>query len=424
MDRAFLFLQGPHGPFFARLARQLGAAGAEVLRVGFNAGDRAFWPRHLPYRAFTADLSDWPATCGRIMDETRVTDLVLYGDTRFQHAAAVTEARARGLRIHVFEEGYLRPYWITYERDGSNGHSRLMTLTDAAIAAVLDADAPDLPNPPATWGAMREHIFYGAVYHGLGLVANRRYRAVRPHRDRSVAAEARLYLKLLALMAPHRLERALATRRIRRGGFPYHLVLLQLAHDASFRDHGPFPDMESFLSEVIDGFARGAPAHHHLVFKAHPLEDGRVPLRAAIARLAHARGVAGRVHFVRGGKLARLLDEARTAITVNSTAAHQALWRGIPVKAYGRAIYARPGFTSARPLDGFLAAPDPPDPARYRRFRAYLLATSQVPGSFYSAAGRRKILRRISDMMLAEADPYAAAERGNSAPSTFMTLVK
>ena len=46
--------------------------------------------------------------------------------------------------------------------------------------------------------------------------------------------------------------------------------------------------MTEFLAVVMDGFAKGAPPHHHLVFKAHPLEDGRVPLRAEITRRTHA----------------------------------------------------------------------------------------------------------------------------------------
>ncbi|MDT8327681.1 MAG: hypothetical protein RQ750_09910, partial [Roseovarius sp.] len=42
-NRAFLFLQGPHGPFFQKLGQMLRRANAEVWRVGFNAGDQAFW---------------------------------------------------------------------------------------------------------------------------------------------------------------------------------------------------------------------------------------------------------------------------------------------------------------------------------------------------------------------------------------------
>ncbi len=415
MQRRYVFLQGPHGPFFGQLARRLARLGADVTRVGFNAGDRAFWPRALPYRAFRGNLADWPGALDAILDDTNATDLVLYGDTRAIHACAITAAQARGLRLHVFEEGYLRPYWVTYERGGANGHSRLMDIGADEIAAAIGSDPPPLTNPPAKWGAMRAHIFYGALYQFCVLAFNRRYRALAPHREMPLAREAVLYLKLMLLMVPHWLERIVATRRVLRGGFPYHLVLLQLAHDASFRDHGPFADMGAFLDEVIAGFSRGAPAHHKLVFKAHPLEDGRYPLRATIRRMARAHGVADRVCFVRGGKLARLLDGASSAVTVNSTAAHQALWRGLPVKAFGRAIYGGRGFTSEQSLVHFFARPDPPDMAAYTRFRHYLLATSQLIGSYYSAAGRAQLMRRIIDLIHSESDPYALLKRGNLA---------
>ena len=142
----------------------------------------------------------------------------------------------------------------------------------------------------------------------------------------------------------HGIERRIATRRIRHGGFPYHLALLQLEHDASFRMHSPFASMREFLEIVMRGFAEGAPKHHHLVFKAHPLEDGRAPLAQEIARLSAELGVASRVHFLRGGKLAELLNQARSAVTVNSTAGQQVLWRGIPLKVFGQAVFAKPEF--------------------------------------------------------------------------------
>ena len=193
---------------------------------------------------------------------------------------------------------------------------------------------------------------------------------------------------------------------MRHGGFPYHLVLLQLAHDANFLDHGPFPDQASFLDVVFRGFAEGAPRHHHLVLKAHPLEDGREPLRPLIRRLTWKYGLKGRVHFLAGGKLARLLDTARTALTVNSTAAEQALWRAKPLKVFGRAVYGRPEFVSDQPLAEFFRAPQAPDLAAYLTYRSFLLATCQVPGGFYGAISRRKLLRQLPDMMLAEAGPY------------------
>jgi capsular polysaccharide export protein len=411
-DRTFLFLQGPHGPFFWQLSRKLRAAGASIWRVGFNGGDRGFWPGRADYIAFRNRPEAWPETLRGLLSERGVTDLVLYGDSRPLHAEAIAAARVAGVTVHCFEEGYLRPHWVTYERGGVNGHSPLTkTGLPAMRHALRDSDA-DLPDAPARWGEMRQHVFYGAAYHGMIVAGSAAYPRYRPHREIGVGWEFLLHLRRLALMPAHSIGRRLATRRLIQGAFPFHLVLLQLEHDASFRVHSPFATMSDFLNVVIDGFARGAPAHHHLVLKAHPLEDGRVPVAAEIRRLAAARALTGRVHFLRGGKLAVLLNQARSAVTVNSTAGQQALWRGLPLKVFGRAVYAKPEFVSAQPLAEFFARPTRPDRRAYRDFRRYLLQTSQVPGGFYSAAGRRCLLRQVVDMMLSPEDPYDAVLAG------------
>ena len=422
--RRILFLQGPHGPFFWRLGRMLRAAGAEIWRVGFNRGDEAFWRDPASYIAYCGRPEDWPARLEEIFEQKAITDIVLYGDTRPIHAQAVQAARRRGIRVHVFEEGYLRPYWVSYERDGANGNSRLMQMSVARMRAALKDAELDLPAAPARWGDMRQHVFYGALYHWFVMFRNRRYRHFRPHRDLPVTREFALYLKRLLFMPLRAGRRWRASARIRRGGFPYHLVLLQLEHDSSFQMHSPFSTMPEFLALVIEGFAKGAPPHHHLVFKAHPLEDGRVDLEREIARLAQAQGVGARVHYVPGGKLARLLDHARSAVTVNSTAAQQALWRGLPVKVFGAAVYAKPEFVSTQSLPDFFARPTRPDSRAYRDYRHYLLETSQVPGGFYSARGRRRLLRQVVDMMLAEHDPYEALSRGTAAPRQHLQLVR
>ena len=422
-ERVFLFLQGPHGPFFHRLGRMLSRAGADVWRVGFNMGDRIFWPGRHNFIAYRDAPEAWGAALEQILTDKSVTDIVLYGDTRPIHATAVEAAKTRGLRIHVFEEGYMRPYWVTYERGGANGHSRMMDLQVETMRRDLENSDMDTALPPASWGDMRQHIFYGALYHGFVLLMNRGYRGFRPHRSISVRKEFALYLQRLVLMPAQAVDRRIATWRIRHGGFPYHLALLQLEHDSSFQMHSPFGSMTGFLETVIDGFAKGAPQHHHLVVKAHPLEDGRVPVQRELKRLARAYGVAKRVHYVRGGKLAQLLDEARSAVTVNSTAAQQVLWRGIPLKTFGEAVYAKPDFVSTKPLKDFFAGAERPDRKAYRDYRRYLLETSQIAGGFYSARGRRQLLRQAVDMMLSPDDPYDALRTGSAAPRQQLRLV-
>jgi capsular polysaccharide export protein len=424
LNRRFLFLQGPHGPFFHRLGKLLRSAGAEVWRVGFNKGDEAFWFHTKSYIPFYGAQDAWPEVFQDLLHDKQITDIVLYGDTRKIHAQAVQISKDRDITVHVFEEGYLRPYWVTYERGGANGHSKLMSLDVPQMRRALEQCEPEVIDAPANWGDMRQHMFYGALYHWFVLFRNRPYNNFRPHRSLPVAAEFALYVKRLMLMPLLALDRIIATQRIKHGGFPYHLTLLQLEHDSSFQKHSPFDSMTEFLEVVIKGFADSAPRHHHLVFKAHPLEDGRKPLRREIKRLARELGVKNRVHYVRGGKLAQLLNQARSAVTVNSTAAQQVLRRGLPIKIFGDAVYAKPEFVSTQPLSEFFNQPTRPDSKAYRDYRAFLLETSQIAGGFYSARGRRQLLRQVVDMMLAPQDPYEALATGNATPRQKLSVVK
>ena len=401
-NRRFLFLQGPHGPFFGALAKSLRATGAEVFRVGFNRSDQFFWrgPGYIPYRG---TLSEWPDQLRALIDSHKITDIVLYGVSRPVHQAAVE----LDVPCHVFEEGYLRPYWITYERGGANASSDLMDLSLTDMETALAQDHPKLTEAPDRWGDTNQHMFWGAAYHAILMAGNRGYPGFQPHRTPGVNREFLLHFAKLISTPVRATLRGLASFRIKRGGFPYHLVLLQLAHDANFRSYGPFEDQAEFLNDVMQGFAHGAPSHHHLVLKAHPLEDGREPLRPLIKELSKKHSISDRVHFVSGGKLARLLDSARSAVTVNSTSAEQALWRGLPLKVFGQAVFNRPEFTSNQPIADFFRAPDIPDHAAYLTYRAFLLATSQVPGGFYAYRNRGKVIRQLPDLMLAKNGPYA-----------------
>ncbi|MDJ0639935.1 MAG: capsule biosynthesis protein CapA [Paracoccaceae bacterium] len=404
-ERTFLFLQGPHGPFFTGLAKRLRLAGAKTLRMGFNTADALFW-RGAPYLAFRDAPETLAVQLTDLIAREGVTDLVLYGASRPIHRTALDVAKTHGLTPHVFEEGYLRPYWVTYERGGANAASPATGFSLEEMAEALARGAPALHEAPDRWGDMRAHMFWGAAYHARLLAGNKGYPGFRPHRSPNYWAEFRLHAQKLLNTPVRSVTRSTATFRVRHGGFPYHLVLLQLAHDANFLDHGPFPDQAAFLETVFRGFQTGAPRHHHLVLKAHPLEDGREPLRPLIARLTRVHDLQGRVHFLTGGKLARLLDTARSALTVNSTAAEQALWRALPLRAFGEAVYNRPEFVSDQPVEAFFADPRVPNHDAYLLYRRFLLATSQIPGGFYGVLSRRKLLRQTPDLMLHPSDPY------------------
>ncbi|HYZ41118.1 MAG TPA: capsular biosynthesis protein, partial [Stellaceae bacterium] len=110
--------------FFERLGRALAERGHAVHRVNFNGGDRAFW--RLPGAVdFRGRPQEWPEFLDELIVGKAISDVILFGDCRPLHRAAIRIAEERLLRIHVVEEGYLRPDWITFEEGGVNGHSSL-----------------------------------------------------------------------------------------------------------------------------------------------------------------------------------------------------------------------------------------------------------------------------------------------------------
>lgn len=158
-------------PIFQSLAKMIAKSGARCFRIGFNAGDAFFWSDKKTFIPFTDPRENWPQFFQETLDARGITDIVLYGDTREIHAQAVEIARDRGLTIHMFEEGYLRPYWVTYEREGANGNSRLMKMSIDDMRKSLRNTDMETPLPPSHWGDMRHHIFYGALYHWFVMFA-------------------------------------------------------------------------------------------------------------------------------------------------------------------------------------------------------------------------------------------------------------
>ena len=204
------------------------------------------------------------------------------------------------------------------------------------------------------------------------MLNNSAYPNFKSHRADTVAREFRTYVRRVLCHPIEILKRQITTRRIKNSGQAYHLVLMQLEHDSAFLMHSPFASMPEFLHCVIKAFAAGAPRHHRLVFKAHPLESGRRALAREIAALAARYKIADRVDYVPGGKLAQLLDHARSAVTVNSTAGQQALWRGLPLKAFGKAVYDKTQFVSDLPLEEFFCKTALPGQCRLSRLPALL----------------------------------------------------
>ncbi len=113
-----------------------------MWKVNFNGGDRLTW--RLPNAIdFTGRPDEWPDALARIIAFREITDVVLFGDCRPLHSAAIAVCARLHIPVHVFEEGYIRPDWVTLELGGVNGNSTLPRDPDFYVNC-----ARDLPPAP------------------------------------------------------------------------------------------------------------------------------------------------------------------------------------------------------------------------------------------------------------------------------------
>lgn len=403
--RCFLLLQGPPGPFFWQLGAELRAQGARVLRIDLNGGDQHDWPRQDapgPATRYRGRPGDWARFVDRFLGEHGVTDVVLFGDCRPMHIAAHRMARPRGIRVHVFEEGYIRPNWLTLERDGVNGHSRLPRDPNVlrAEARGLTLPAPLPPIGASMRRRVRDTLTYFTFY-CLGRLSFR-YPHYRSHRPGSILIEG---LGWLAKMQGRRRAAREAESALRSiAGQPYFLFPLQLSADYQIRTHSAFDSMHDAVDHVLASFAGHAPAGTLLVVKAHPLDSSPRGWRRFVQGRARRFGLLDRLVFIDGGDLQTLAENALGMVVVNSTSATFALAVGTPVMALSRAVYAVPGITHQGPIDGFWSAPEPPDRSLYHDFQCVLHARCLVRGGLASESATRILVENASRRLLADAD--------------------
>lgn len=400
--RSYLFLQGVCSPFFLRLAEKLKAEGHGVHKVHFNVGDAVYWSGG-DSRYFRGHLSDLKQFLHDIYRKFGVTDQIVFGDRRPIHIAARELGRHCGIRTHIFEEGYFRPYWVTLERDGVNGHSRLPR--DANWYREVGKELPDYGDGEPFQSSFRDRALHDVVYHAAGFWNPLVCRRYRTHAPINAASEYAGYVRRLPLQKLRKTRDEQIVAQLAANAQPFFFLPLQLGSDAQILDHSRHPDMVQVIELVMSSFAKHASTESKLVIKNHPLDTGLVDYPEIIRRLAESLELIGRIDYIESGDLNLLLRQARGTITVNSTVGALALGLGCPTIALGAPIYHLAGLTYQGRLDDFWNAPTAPDMTLFRCFRNTVIHATQINGGFYSREGIEMAVNNSRNVLVAEKSP-------------------
>ena len=384
--KVFLFLQGPPGIFARTVADELELLGCRTLRVNLCPGDWLGWHdrRSTDYRGRLENWQDWLRD---FCKKNQVTDIIYYADRVPYHVAAAEVGAELGITCTAFEFGYLRPDWITLERNGMSVHSLFPNDPDEIRKAAENL-------PPVNRDKLYPYPFYAEAFNEVTFnMANVLFKAFYPFFNRD-----KLYHPLPDYLS--NIPRfAFASRRNRNAthliddvisvGLPYFVFPLQLQSDYQLRYNSQYDHIADAVEEVISSFAKSAPVAARLVFKLHPLDNGIEPWRKILRKLARKYGIKKRAYIIDGGNLDHLLQHAAGALTINSTTGIHALRVGCPTKVLGIALYDIPGLTCQRPLDDFWKDGTRPDQDLVEDLERLLAKTIQVKGCFYTDKGRR-----------------------------------
>ncbi len=378
-SKSVLLLQGPVGAFFDRLATWLMQHGAQVNRVAFQGGD-LYDSQVLEPIAFRQSLTAWPAVLSRLLQKHQIDCVVLFGQSRLHHQAAIDLCKSMGLPVVVLEEGYFRPGFVTMELGGVNGHSQ--TLSNYTWCSEGN---PSI-QPDISLGHFRKMAVQASCHYLAMWNARRSFIYYQHHRISQpgyyLAYWTRSWLrKLMHLQPCARLQRQLIGCKT---STPYYFVPLQHDGDAQITHHSDFSGNAEFILRVMESFARHAPAGRRLVFRQHPHVRGGPGHGEYIAGVAQDLGISQRVFHMVEGDTPALAEHSAGVVLINSTVGLQALERGAPLMVLGEALYKQPQLTFMGALDQFWQQGSPACPQETANFLAQIKNLTQAPVSVYA----------------------------------------
>ncbi|MEA2018438.1 MAG: capsular biosynthesis protein [Campylobacterota bacterium] len=378
-DNNILFLQGPMGNFFKKLDRLFKKNGAKTHKIGFNAGD-SFFSNHHNYIPYRDTRDNYKSFIEQFLQQEKIDKIFLFGDCRFYQRVSIEVAKSLDIEVFVFEEGYIRPNYITMERYGVNDFSHISRDADFYKKITIQNEE----KPKDTNYNQSSMVASATTYYLIANIFHFRYPNYIHHRDFSAIKEAfygiRSFVRKIFYPLYEKKYLEIIKNELSK---KYFFVALQTYNDFQVLEHSGYRSIEKFIIEVIDSFSQ-ADIDDVLVFKHHPVDRGRKNYTDFIMEQVRVFDIEDKVLVLHDTHLPTLLKNAKGTITINSTVGLSSLYHETPTITLGSAIYDIEGLTcKGMQLEEFWHSQYIPDKELLQKYRLYLIENTQLNGSFY-----------------------------------------
>ena len=386
--RNILFLQGPVGHFFAKFQQRLEFLGYNTYSIGFNYADWffAYKPKFTLYKK---KFVCWKNFLEDFILENNIERIYLFGDGRIYHRVAKKLAKKYNIEVFVFEEGYIRPNFITLEKDGVNGFSKIPKDRNFYESLPKVDEFPKTEPIPFIFNLTA----FVAITYYIILGLTKFLTPVIHHRNSNLLIEfinghKNFFRKIFFKIKEKKLLKDIQNEK--KLSNKYFLGVLQTDNDFQLKLHSKIKNNTDYIKTVITSFAKYKNSntqdskYKYLIFKHHPLDRGRKNYDYLINKLAKQHHLEKFIISTHDLHLPTVINHSLGVITINSTVGLSALRHKKPVATLGKAIYNIDEIVShIDELDDFWANYKEPDEVLLKKFFNYIFETTQIKGSFY-----------------------------------------
>jgi capsular polysaccharide export protein len=381
VEKNILLIQGPMGTFFNEYAKYRKAKGSRVFKINLNLCDKLFYNQGNE-TDYTGKKEDFSSFLLDYVIAHGIDSIYIFGDCRSYHKDAKKVSAESKIDFYVFELGYVRPDYITLEKDGVNANSSISK--DPDFYKDLPNEEPPLPTP--AHNSYPKMAFFAAIYYFVNslVIFNKFKENYQHHKDPRYLREAFIGIRSFYRKTKFKITEKNRRRVVYRREYKsYFVVPIQVSTDFQIIDHSPYKSVASFVEDVISSFSEHSDPEEMLVIKHHPMDRGVANYEKLINRLSIKNFISDRVIYVHDMDLPTILKHAKGVVVVNSTVGLSALYHKTPVKTMGDANYDIPGICYQGALKDFWKNPGEVDEELFEKYRFHLIEKTQVNGSFY-----------------------------------------
>ncbi len=344
--------------------------------------------RKFEHRELTQQELAWFASFANYfrhyLREHQIDFVMMHNDLRWQHAIAREICLEEGVPFCVSELGLFRPFTTTLDFHGVNANSSITTL-DMDFSQYADVEEAKFDVPTRYHGheskTSKLNFGYFLILSKLGGVLGKNSPIL--HNAFRIRPYLKRFWQQSVKSRVHTASNALDTLPEK----PYVFFPMQLENDTQFLIHSDFNSNQELLARVEQEFYKSdLAASHQLVVKLHPNDLGCYEARDETV-------------FTKANTT-KLVGNADSIVSVNSTVCMEALETDKPLFVLGRAFFAREDIcqpTSLNELSRVLSHPKPVSVESRRGFLNYLKYEYSIHGAGFSYTERQ--INRAADQI-------------------------